>query len=110
MEADAWVVEEVTTSAGRSRLREFIEGLTLEDKEEAAALIRALSVRGNRMREPDSKSLGQGLFELRGAQVRIFYTFRSGRRIILLGGLVKKRGNIPAAVLGHMRKLAKEVN
>ena len=65
-----------------TRVQSFIG--TLDDDrghDEANALIRLLGVRGNRLGEPRSKSLGDGLFELRGKTVRIFYTFRPGRRI-----------------------------
>jgi phage-related protein len=61
----------------------------------AAALIEYLQTSGNELREPRSKSLGNGLFELRGKQVRIFYVFRPGNRIVLLDGMLKKRTDIP---------------
>jgi len=58
---------------------------------------------------PHSRSLGEGLNELRGKQVRIFYVFRPQRRIVLLDGMVKKRDDIPAAVLKRLRQLQREV-
>jgi len=94
--------------------REAIEKLFQElsdprDYADAAALLEWLQLRGNQLREPQSKSLGEGLFELRGKQVRIFYVFRPGRRVVVVGGMVKKQTNIPVDVLNRMRALAKEV-
>ena len=55
---------------------------------------------GNRLRGPHSKALGNGLYELRGKQVRIFYVFGPGRRVItLLNGIIKKRDRIPESAL-----------
>jgi hypothetical protein len=92
------------------RVRNFIRGLT-DDRAfvEAAALIKLVQERGNLLRKPRSEPLGDGLFELRGKQVRIFYVFRPGRRIVLLDGMIKKRGDIPSDVLAHLRQLQKEV-
>ena len=41
--------------------------------------------------------------------VRIFYMFLPGRRIVLLDGIVKKRDDIPSAVLKRLRQLQREV-
>lgn len=70
-----------------------------------------LTEHGRALREPHTKSLDNGLFELRGQRhgVRIFFTFRPGRRIVLLGGFVKKRQRIPATVLRLMRARLQEV-
>ena len=58
---------------------------------------------------PDSKGLGGGLFELRGGEVRIFYTFRPGQRIILLDTMLKKRTDIPKRFVERLRKLVKRI-
>jgi phage-related protein len=105
-----WTIEDYRTPAGHSLLRQFLDGLeNQQDRKEAAALIKVLQIRGNLLREPLSEALGEGLFELRGDQVRIFYTFRPGRRIVLLHRLVKKRGNVPPAILRRMRAMQKQV-
>jgi hypothetical protein len=54
-------------------LAKFLAGLRdAQNLFEAAALIEYLQTSRNELREPRSKSLGNGLFELRGKQVRIF--------------------------------------
>jgi hypothetical protein len=104
-----WLIEEYKTAGGRSLIRDFIEGLHERNKVEAVALIRLVEERGNTLRPPHSKSLGEGLYELRGKEVRIFYLFRPSRRIVLLDGLVKKRQSIPAKDLEHARALQRKV-
>ena len=101
-----WRVEE----EGK-RVRDFLSALD-DDRafDEAAALIKLVRERGNTLREPRSKSLGDGLFELRGKSVRIFYIFRPDRRVVLLDGIVKKRAAIPRDVIERLRRLQKEVN
>jgi phage-related protein len=105
-----WSVEEHKTAGGRSHFAEFAAGLgDAKDIKDAAILIGALRALGNELREPRSKSLEDGLCELRGAQVRIYYGFLPGRRAVLVGGYVKKRTDTPRAVLRLMRTRLKEV-
>ncbi len=49
-----------------------------------------------------------GLFELRGKEVRLFYRFRPGRRVVLLDGEIKKRNEIPKRVLARVRGYLKD--
>ncbi len=105
-----WTIEDHRSAGGDSYIRHFLEDLTNpQDRKEAAALIKVLAMRGNLLREPISQALGDRLFELRGDQVRIFYTFRPGKRIVLLDGLVKKRGKIPTALVRRIRAMQREV-
>ncbi len=66
---------------------------------------------GNQIRLPHSKGLGKGLNELRGRQhgIRMFYMFRPGQRVVVLGGMVKKRDTIPPATLERMRERLADV-
>ena len=72
-------------------------------------MIGALRAVSNQLCEPRSKSLNHGLFERRGTSVRIHYGFLPGRRVVLVGGYVKKRADTPADVLKLMRARLKEV-
>ncbi len=71
-----------------------------------------LSVNGPELREPYSKSLGDGIFELRtkvGTDItRVLYFFVVGRRIILTNGFVKKTDRTPRADLEFARKYRDE--
>lgn len=63
----------------------------------------SLRERAHTLREPHSKSMGDGLFELRSRQgddiARSFYFFFSGRRIVVTNGFVKKTQKTPRAEL-----------
>jgi len=76
---------------------------------EAIALVKLLEEQGNRLRRPQSGALGDGLFELRGKQARLFYAFLPGRVIVLLDGEIKKRNDIPVRTLERMRVLQADV-
>ena len=106
-----WTVTEYEHPSGEAPVLSFLQTLTGDAKAEAIALVRIVTERGNVLREPLSKALGSGLFELRGQRtgVRIFYTFRPGRVIVLLDGIIKKRGDIPPAVLARVRRFCREV-
>ena len=55
-------------------------------------------------KEPLSKPLGGGLYELKIAAGRVIYFFRKGRKIILLHGFIKKKQKTPPKEL----RIAKE--
>jgi hypothetical protein len=56
-----WTVDEHKTAGGRSHFAECVAGLTDRiDIKDAAVLIGALGALGKQMREPRSKSLGEG--------------------------------------------------
>ena|SRR6266446_2968762 len=76
--SDRWRVDAYKTRSGESLMRTFMEGLASRERDDAAALIKLVEERGNTLREPHSKPVERGLFELRRNQVRIFYTFRPG--------------------------------
>jgi NADH:ubiquinone oxidoreductase subunit B-like Fe-S oxidoreductase len=78
-----WRIEEYRTDTGETPVRTFIAGLPPDAKAEAIALVRLSEALGNKLREPHSKALGDGLFELRG--------------------MVKKQDRIPVDVLSQMR-------
>jgi hypothetical protein len=100
-----WRVEAYRTAAGESLTRTFMGSLNDRNRADAAALIKLVEERGNLLREPHSKQVEGALYELRRSQVRIFFTFRPGRRVVLLDGIVKKRDRIPVDVLKRVRAL-----
>jgi hypothetical protein len=104
-----WTIEEYRTEQGESPIRVFLSGLEGQTRVDAFALIQLARERGNTLRLPHSKPLGEGLQELRKDQVRIFYVFRPGRRIMLLDGLLKKRGDIPPAMVKRLRQMQEKI-
>ncbi len=104
-----WRVEAYTTPKGKSLMRTFIAGLGDRERTDATAVIKLVEERGNLLREPHSKLVEPGIFEPRRYQVRIFYVFRPGRRIVLLDGMVKKQDKIPEQVLLRIRAIVKDL-
>jgi hypothetical protein len=103
MPAGPWVIDVFRTERGEALVQVFISALTGRDRDEAFALIRLIEEQGNALRRPQSGILGEGLFELRGKQIRIFYMFLPDRRVVLLDGEIKKRDDIPPKILKRMR-------
>ena len=104
-----WTIEQHRTPARRVPIVGFLNGLTDERaKKESAMLVRLLGEMGNTIRPPRSKLVKDGIYELRGHQVRIFYVFRPGRRIVLLDGEIKKRDDIPKEVLARVQQYQRE--
>ena len=75
----------------------WIGNLPVADFAMVVARVERLAERGNQLRMPASRSLGEGLFELRfdlhRTSQRITYYFGSGRRIVLLTVFRKQRQN-----------------
>lgn len=67
---------------------------------------------GNELREPYSKSLGDGIFELRiklGSDItRVLYFFVMDRKIILTNGFVKKTQKTPKQEIELCKKYRDE--
>ena len=107
----SWDVAHYCTATGERPVQRFVTDLPEPAHVEAVGLLVRLTEHGNTLRKPHTKNLDDGLFELRGRRhgVRIFFTFRPGRRIVLLGGIVRKRQSIPTSVLRLMRTRLREV-
>lgn len=106
---EPWVLDVFETEAGEKPVWAFMAGLEGRNRVEAIALVKLLEERGNALRRPHSGALGEGLFELRGKEVRLFYVFRPGRVVVLLDGEIKKRNEIPKRTLGRLRAYQREV-
>jgi len=104
-----WTIDVYETEVGIKLAWVFMQGLQGRDQAEAIALVKLLEERGNTLRRPHSGALGDGLFELRGKQVRIFYMFLPNRVVVLLDGETKKRDDIPVKTLERVRSCQKEV-
>jgi phage-related protein len=77
----------------------FIRSLNLKMKAKVVANLNLLEEYGNLSREPLSKELEDGIFELRTIEgtdiVRILYFFDKGKIIIATNGFVKKKQKTP---------------
>ena len=106
-----FTVEFHHTAEGRSPVQEFLDELKRSDPGDFAALLSGLAKLRNRPyhREPLSKALGDGVFELRHVgklNTRVLWFFVKGRRIIAVHGIRNKGQAIPARDLdtAHERK------
>lgn len=82
-------------------MQEFLDELKASDPDDFAAVVAGLAKLRNRQyhREPLSKPLGDGLFELRHVgklNTRVIWFFVKGRRIVLVHGVRNKGQAIPA--------------
>src|ERR1700674_2567680 len=96
-----FTVEFYVSVSGRSPVREFLDELKQSDPGDHAAVLRGLAKLRNRQyhREPLSKALGDGLFELRHIgklNTRVMWFFLKDRRIITVHGTRNKGQAIPA--------------
>ena len=97
------------TANGRSPVLEFLEELKAGDPGDHAAVLRGLGKLRNRQyhREPLSKALGDGLFELRHVgklNTRVLWFFVKARRIIAVHGIRNKGQSIEARDLDTAHK------
>ena len=77
----------------------FIKSLDIKMKAKVVANLHLLEEYGNLARDPLSKELEDGIFELRTIEgndiVRILYFFDKGKIIIATNGFVKKKKKTP---------------
>ena len=93
---------------GTAPVEEFLDSLDVKMRNKATDSLLLLETFGNRLREPYSKYVEDGIFELRikfsSDITRIFYFFWTGNRIILTHGFVKKRQKTPQNQIALAKK------
>src|SRR5438874_13454861 len=104
-----FTVEFYETSDGRCPVRDFLDELKASDPNDFATVMAGIAKLRNRQyhREPLSKALGHGLFELRHVgklNTRILWFFMKGRRIVAVHGIRNKGQAIPARDLDIARE------
>ena|ERR1051325_6244027 len=104
-----FTIEFYETANGRSPVQEFLLGLRSSDPDDFAAVMAGLGKLRNRHyhREPLSKALNHGLFELRHVgklNTRVLWFFVRGRRIIAVHGIRNKGQSITPQDLSVARE------
>lgn len=93
---------------GEQPIDKFLTGLNAKMRARVLRSITLLRDNGNELREPHTKALKDGLFELRVQQsndiARILYFFMIGRTIVLLKGFVKKTQKTPSSEINLANK------
>ena len=103
-----FTVEFYETQTGRCPVQDFLDELKGSDPDDFAAVMAGLAKLRHRQyhREPLSKALGEGLFELRHVgklNTRVMWFFRKGQRIVAVHGIRNKGQAIPARELHTAR-------
>ena len=103
-----YLIEFYELPDGNKPAKDFIKDLAPKMKAKVIRNIDLLESNGPMLREPISKSLGDGLFELRnvvGSDItRIIYFFRKNKVVILTNGFVKKHQKTPRLEIQLARK------
>ena len=104
----SFCVEYYELENGTCPVEEFI--LKQDNKMQAKIFknLELLEIRGNELREPFSKHIEDGIFEIRNKVgndiTRIFYFFVIGQKIILTNGFIKKTQKTPKAEISLAKK------
>ncbi|MBQ9070819.1 MAG: type II toxin-antitoxin system RelE/ParE family toxin [Clostridia bacterium] len=92
-------VEYYEKSDGTYPAEKFILSQDVKMQTKLFRLLELLELKGNELREPYSKALSDGIFEIRAIQgnniTRVLYFFVVGKKIILTNGFVKKTQKTP---------------
>lgn len=102
-------IEFYETGNGTSPVRQFMDELKASDPDDFAAVLAGLTKLRNRQyhREPLSRALGDGLFELRHVgklNTRVFWFFVQNRRIVAVHAIRNKGQAIPSRDLATARE------
>lgn len=93
-------------------VKEFLDSIDKKMRTKFLMEIKLLEEKGNELREPYSKPLGDGIFELRakvGTDIsRVLYFFYYEGRIILTHGFVKKTQKTPPSEIQKAKQYRKD--
>ena len=97
-----------TKTDGSQPVIEFLEGLDEKMRAKVARDIDLLADKGIQLREPHSKYLQDGIFELRtkvSSDIsRVLYFFVVGYKIVLTNGFIKKTRRTPPSEIERARQ------
>lgn len=96
---DKFEVQFYTKENGEKPAKDFILSLDLKMRAKVLGIIKVLEEKGNKLREPYSKHLDDGIYEIRGKVgtdiTRVLYFFYYGKKIIITNGFIKKTQKTP---------------
>jgi phage-related protein len=97
---------------GTEPAKDFLDTLDKKMRAKVLRVISMLELCGTELREPYSKHLSDGIFELRaqiGSDIsRVLYFFLIGRRAILTNGFIKKTDKTPPAEINKAKTYRSE--
>ena len=93
---------------GKIPVQEFLKKLNPKMRAKMYGMLVILQEKGNMLREPYSKYIGDGIFELRckfGSDItRVMYFFYYDRKIVLTNGFIKKAQKTPQEEIQTAKK------
>lgn len=96
------------TEKGEQPARDFLLSLDVKMRAKMVNTIELLQNNGNDLREPYSKHLSEGIFELRAKvgsdTTRVLYFFYIDRHVVLTNGFVKKTNKTPKKEIDKAKK------
>mgnify|MGYP000429444094 CR=1 FL=1 len=105
-----FVVEFYETRDGQRPAEDFLDELDIKMRSKLVMTLKVLQEQGNRLREPYSKHLDDGIFEIRGKVgtdiSRVMYFFYYGGRIILTNGFIKKTQKTPKSEIERAKTVS----
>ena len=105
-------VEYYEKEDGTFPAEEFILSLDAKMQAKMFRELELLETFGNELREPPSKSLGDGIYEIRAKVAsditRVLYFFVVNKKIILTNGFVKKTQKTPDSEITLAKKYRKD--
>lgn len=105
-------VEYFEKEDGTYPAEEFILSQDVKMRAKLFRLLELLEEKGNTLREPYSKSLDDGIFEIRAKQgsniTYVLYFFYIGNKIILTNGFIKKSQKTPPSEIDLAKKYRAE--
>ena len=109
---DQFTIEFYETVDGKIPVQEFLMGLDIKMRTKLLMIMKVLQEKGNNLREPYSKHLDDGIYEIRGKIgtniSRVLYFFYYGGKIIITNGFVKKTQRTPKAEIELAKKYRKD--
>ena len=97
---------------GTEPVKEFLDSLDVKMRAKMLRTVLLLAENGTQLREPYSKPLDNGIFELRakvGSDIsRVLYFFMIGKKVILTNGFVKKTQKTPNEEIEKAKQYRKE--
>lgn len=101
-------VEYYEKKKGEFPAEDFILGQDVKMRAKLFKLLELLESKGNELREPYSKHLDDGIYEIRAIQsnniTRVLYFFAIERKIILTHGFVKKTKKTPPQEISRAKE------
>ena len=109
---DKFTVEFYEKANGEIPVEEFLLSLDKKMRAKLLGIIEILQEKGNQLREPYSKHLDDGIFEIRGKVgsdiSRVLYFFYYEGKIVMTNGFVKKTQKTPKSEIETAKKYRKD--